>query len=85
MFWAPGLIKRLVHAMTGTLSFLSALVHLRPECVPRVFKDHILLLIYNWDAMHRSAIMQQFFWNFHYHSFSFLLDHPAQPAQADIA
>lgn len=70
--------------MSGVFAFTSALFHLRAECVPRVFKDQMLLLLYNWDSIHHSGILQQYFWSFHYHSHSFLLDHPAKPAEADL-
>ncbi|CAD7948836.1 unnamed protein product [Amoebophrya sp. A25] len=86
MYWVPGVVtNRVSSLMGGVVAFVSALFHLRPECVPRVFKDQMLLLLYNWDSLHHSGLMQQYFWSFHYHSHSYLLDHPARPAEADIA
>eukprot|EP00392_Amoebophrya_sp_AT5.2_P007370 g7384.t1 len=84
---APGTpaLNMITALMSGVFAFTSALFHLRAECVPRVFKDQMLLLLYNWDSIHHSGILQQYFWSFHYHSHSFLLDHPAKPAEADLA
>lgn len=85
MFWAPSMLQRVSQAVTGVLTFGSSLTHLRAECVPRIFKEQFLLLIQSWSQMFHSGVLQQYYWSFHYHSFSFLLDHPARQVEADLA